>query len=353
MPIDELARKLKVSPETIAEWESGTAQPNHTALEKVATICKRSLAALLLSEPPVEPAVPPDLRTLPEKERHPLSGETLLAIRRTRHLQSAALDLMREMGIETAAVVGRASADADAEALAVRERQRLGISLDAQLQLNSNDEAFRVWRSSLENINVLVFRMSFPVEEARGFTLPGKSLPAIVVNGSDAIQARIFTLLHEYCHLLRDTGGICLPKEAATDGEQAQEVFCNHFAGAFLVPTDALNQESAKKTVEQLASRFRVSRHVVLRRMLISNLISAREYQSTVAKWAKQAEENAPKKSEGFELPPDKCLREHGRRFVSLVVEAKRQKLITYSDVSELLGIRLKHLGKVQALLGG
>ncbi len=242
----------------------------------------------------------------------------------------------------------------DAEKLAVRERDRLGISVDVQLQWNNPNEAFRVWRSALENVNILVFRMSFPVEEARGFTLPGNWLPTIVVNGADAIQARIFTLLHEYCHLLLDTAGICLPKEAAAaNGDQAQEVFCNHFAGAFLVPKDALIRESSGQTAEQLASRFKVSRHVVLRRMLISNLISAGEYQSTVGKWAKQAKDNPPRKGAGFELPPEKCVREHGRRFVSLVVEAKRQKLITYSDVSEMLGIRLKHLGKVHALLGG
>lgn len=34
-------------------------------------------------------------------------------------------------------------------------------------------------------------------------------LPVIMVNGADAVTGRLFSLLHEYAHLLLHTGGMC------------------------------------------------------------------------------------------------------------------------------------------------
>jgi Zn-dependent peptidase ImmA (M78 family) len=43
------------------------------------------------------------------------------------------------------------------------------------------------------------------MDDLRGFTLMDSKPFAIVLNNSDAIQARIFTLLHEYAHLFHPT----------------------------------------------------------------------------------------------------------------------------------------------------
>jgi hypothetical protein len=50
--------------------------------------------------------------------------------------------------------------------------------------------------------------------------------------------------------------------------------------------------------------------------------------------------------------PARRCVQEKGPRFTSLVLEAKDRELITYSDVADYLSIRMKHLDKVQSLLG-
>lgn len=58
-------------------------------------------------------------------------------------------------------------------------------------------------------------------------------------------------------------------------------------------------------------------------------------------------------KKGGGPPPPRKCIQENGVPFVSLVLESYAKEKITYSDVADYLGIRLKHLPKVERLVRG
>jgi hypothetical protein len=71
-------------------------------------------------------------------------------------------------------------------------------------------QALRRWRGAVESRNVFVLQLSMPVDDARGCSLTDQEPFMIVVSSSDAVQARIFTLFHEYAHLRNP--GICLAK---------------------------------------------------------------------------------------------------------------------------------------------
>ena len=75
--IEEVAKRLKVSENTVTSWESGQKNPTLLQLEKLAkTIYKRPLAAFFLPSPPTEPAPPTDFRTLPADKELPFSSKT-------------------------------------------------------------------------------------------------------------------------------------------------------------------------------------------------------------------------------------------------------------------------------------
>ncbi len=61
--------------------------------------------------------------------------------------------------------------------------------------------------------------------EMRAFSLYYDVLPVIMVNGSDAPRGRLFSLLHEYVHLLLHTGGLCdtVTDTKATNPDRALE----------------------------------------------------------------------------------------------------------------------------------
>jgi Zn-dependent peptidase ImmA (M78 family) len=63
-----------------------------------------------------------------------------------------------------------------------------------------------------------------------------------MVNGADAPRGHLFTLLHEYAHLLLHTGGLCdlITDTAATTADRALEARCKAIAAAILMPADAV-----------------------------------------------------------------------------------------------------------------
>jgi Zn-dependent peptidase ImmA (M78 family)/DNA-binding XRE family transcriptional regulator len=367
---DTVKKRLNVSTGTIQEWEQGTKKPTLTTLETLASYYKRPLAAFFLPEPPPEPSMPTDFRVLPREKRHPLSKKTRLAIRRATRVQSLATELEQTKGDigETIANIASASLSDDPEITAESARSSIAITVEDQYSFKSLYEAFDKWRGALESLNIVVYQTPFPLEEARGFSLLDHKLPIIVINISDAIAARIFTLFHEYAHLLLGASGICIPNETYHDDADAQEVerFCDHFAGSFLVPKHALQKDKYARIISHqssidddclsdIAQRFKVSKQVILRRLLFCGLISRDQYMNKLEELLSQLRQILSAKrsnKQGFGLRPSKrCVLENGRLFSSLVMEAKEREYITYSDLADYLSINLKHLGEVQALL--
>ena len=339
-------------PQTLKAWESGKDRPTWTGIKRLAKLCKRPVAALLLAEPPGEALLPPDFRKLPEARRQ-LSPKTRFAIRTARWLATTAAELERELDRPAPFPGAKARQSSSAEALAEQCRRSLGISLDEQTQWQRSGEAFRQWRAAVEAQHVLVFQASMPVEEVRGFSLFEAQKAVIVLNQSDAVNARIFTLFHEYCHLLLSKPGICLPDEGSLTETQKTETLCNRFAAAFLIPRDDVamrldNDTPLENKIAAMAARYRVSRAVVLGRLRNLDAISEQVYRRAMARLEGQAA--APRRPRGGgRAPTARVLGERGRVFVSLVVDALDRELITANDASNYLGIKLKDLDRTAA----
>lgn len=96
--IQEVAKRLNISENTISGWELGQKKPTLLQLEKLAkTVYKRPLAVFFLSVHPVDPPLPVDYRVLPTDKRLPFSAKTRLAIRRARRLKSLATELTENL----------------------------------------------------------------------------------------------------------------------------------------------------------------------------------------------------------------------------------------------------------------
>jgi Zn-dependent peptidase ImmA (M78 family) len=112
--------------------------------------------------------------------------------------------------------------------------------------------------------------------------------------------------------------------------------------------------DSPHELLEKLSSRFKVSTRVILVRMLTSGLISRKRYQEEIAYLESQEEERGrqEEKPRRFAISQArKCFQERGRLFTSLVLEGKERELVTYSDVTDYLSLRLRHLDKLQPLI--
>jgi len=364
LTIPEVSRRLNIREGTVTDWETGDKKPTLNTLKKLASLYKRPLAVFFLPIPPQEPPLPTDYRVLPEDKRRPLTKQALLAIRRARYLQSVATELLEEESHgDILPSLEKVSFNDDPELVAERERTKLGISAVDQQRFRSVYDAFGKWREVLENKRILVLQSRMSVEEARGFSLIDNLIPVISVNISDSISARVFTLFHEYAHILTEISGICTPENISPYDTHTQliERFCNHFAGAFLVPRNTLDQDINVREIRrrgiidnsllfEIANHFRVSVQVVLRRLLICGHINRPQYQVKLEEL--EVQKRPPKRKRGFGMAtPKRCITENGRFFTAMTLAAKERDSITYSDLADYLAIDLKYLDKVEALL--
>jgi Zn-dependent peptidase ImmA (M78 family)/transcriptional regulator with XRE-family HTH domain len=352
---NEIAKKLKVTPSTFQEWCSGSVHPTVKQLEDLSRTVKRPLAAFFLSQPPTEAPLPKDYRQLPGKEGK-FDPKTVLAIRRARRLRTISRDLADNLNMPMQSIVKEVKHDEKSQTLASHYRQEFGFSTECQEnQLKTPYDVFTFLRTALEKRNILVFQMPMRLEDARGFALVNEVPQVIVVNSGDTIEPRIFTLMHEFGHVLKHESGVSMPERTLFETNVGPvERWCNDFAAEFLFPRLLAEQEFTKykgsltdlKTLGALSRHHKVSKGMLLYNMYKFGFLSQHDYHQFVHQYRLDAAKGpvAGFRGEGAEK---RVLREKGHKFVSLVATNYEQGLITRSDALDFLSIKSPSFEKV------
>ena len=362
LPIEKAAQKIGVDVSKITAWEAGALTPTIAQLRKAAAAYKRPLAVFFLSEPPRDFEALRDFRRLPDQLYNEPTPELNLEIRRAHLRRETALELAAGLGIDFPRIrVGRANLQ-DPNRLAQEARQLLGVSLQQQCVWRDRYEALHGWIGALERSGVLVFQTSaVSLDEMRGFSISAVPFPVIVVNAKDSPRGRVFTLVHEFAHLLINRGGLCdlHTTTRAQSQEEETEVFCNQVAGCFFLPEGAFLREPivTSKTrrapweeseIRELAEKYSVSQEVVLRRLLTLGRITESFYRQRRQELLEPYKREAARGQGGYAPYHLVKVRDLGRAFIRLVLEAYHTETINSSDVAEMLGVRLKHLPTIE-----
>ena len=365
LAVEDAARRVQVPPERLESWEAGDLKPTIGQLRRLAHMYCRPLSVFFLPEPPAEPAIEiHDFRQLPGQVVDELSSVLRLQLRRAHERRQLALDLLNELDQPPPPSFDvSVTLEDDPEDFGSRLRDVLAVDLATQEQWWRPYDALNGWRAMIEAAGVLVFQASrIDLAEMRGLSLAEDPLPVIVVNSKDAPNGRVFTMLHELCHVALHRSGICELDESRLrpSEERRVEVFCNHVAGAALVPMrDLLADEMvsrepratrwSEQQLEDIARRFSVSKFVVLRRLLIAGRTTSAFYREKQDEWLRA---QAERPERGFVTPDRRAVAEGGKTFVRLVLQSYYQDHITLSDVAKYLGVRLKHLSKIEQAVG-
>ena len=139
-------------------------------MKRLAGIYKRPLEVFLLPNPPVEPPIPNDFRTI-GSGKPGFSPETRFAIRNARRWQEIASELVDEQGWLKDFTFPNAELDKEPESVGSRIRDWLDVSMDSQLHWKDARLAFNGWRKAIERKSVLVFVLPMPRDDCRGFSL--------------------------------------------------------------------------------------------------------------------------------------------------------------------------------------
>ena len=209
--IEELCKRMNLSTDTLLEFESGKKQPTLSELKEMSKLFKRPLASFLLSEPKKERPLPKDYRFLPNRSGI-FNRKTLLAIRKARSLQDISKELSFNIKYETGTMVQKATLSDDPNEMAKKYRELFNLNILKQKKFKDAYKFFDYLRDVLEDLNILVFQFSMPIEDARGFVLADDIPAVIVINSKDSIEARLFTMMHEFGHILLGETVIDIPE---------------------------------------------------------------------------------------------------------------------------------------------
>ena len=163
----------------------------------------------------------------------------------------------------------------------------------------------------------------------------GALVQAIVLNGEHPGERQRFTLSHELGHLVLDLG---------SGPEKIAETICNRFAGAFLVPEQALRAELGNSRTSisiaelfSLKKLFGVSAQAIAYRANDLGIINDSLKQAVFIEFGKRGWRKREPESE---LIP----KEHPARFKRLCLRALSEEVISLSKAAELLDVGSREL---------
>ncbi len=364
--IRELAEKIEIEPEIFHSWETRDTTIDLKKLKKLGNVLKRPLTVFFLDKPPKEGTLT-DYRKVAGLETDKLSKKTFTAIRDARYVQSIAHELFILQNPDNKPRINKVSLKDNPEKVAKTEQRNLEFEEKNKERIVKKQprQVYNELREKIESRNIFVMQASMPIEDARGFTLSGKYPRVIVINSADDIKPRIFTLLHEYAHILLKKDGICLPnsenfKTRSKSEMQKIEKWCNTFAGSLLMPKQRFINELSRNEglsedletiINNLSEKFSVSKKAVLVRIL--NLLKKpsqkQMYINHYEKIIFTPTSRPKKKNGGGPHPADKCISQRGKKFVKLVSDSCEKRLINSSDMTSYLNLRIKHFDRLEA----
>lgn len=343
----EAAKLLGVTAAELNELENG--QPLHlTMFRKISSTFRIPQATLLRRTRPKMAPMPRDFRSV--GGRGPYIGlQTRFAIDYARTISSNVMELV-ESGIGPATpVLPHITRADDAAEAGERERDRLGIPVLNQITWKA-DDAFNNWRAIIERTGCYVLLQKFDLEECKGFTLyEEQNTPIIMISKAEEFDpAKIFTLIHEYCHLLLREPGL-----SDQNRENPVEAYCNRFAGAFLMPRNALRAilpqwpnhpvEWAREDIREWARQLKVSQQALALRLEDLGIAPSGFFSRIVAGQQRLARPKIPGgnyvNTQAFEM---------GNRYALAVLNAVDRGQIGPSEAAEMTQLAPQHFERVR-----
>jgi Zn-dependent peptidase ImmA (M78 family)/DNA-binding XRE family transcriptional regulator len=355
----EAADALGISPDDLKSYETGRLKPTLGVLREMSSRYRLPVATLAMPEPFSASKLPKDFRTVEGREAQ-VSPKTAFAVREARRLH----DEMQSLLNEDEDLVIRYSApefspNSSPTALAQRERSRLGISIETQLTWRSDAQAFAQWRDKVESLGIFVFILDMPVDDCRGFSLLEGPNPVIVISKDELVDgAKVYTLLHEYCHILRNEPGL-----SDLNRINGTERYCNEFAAQILMPDEALRRvlqlpdkpEPVDWEIADIKAGARflhVSQQALALRLENAGYAKQGFFEYVKASQGKQDKKKRERAQRGSAPPHLIRLKELGALYARNVMVAYDRGTLNDLEAYRMLDLAPKHFGSLKKRIG-
>jgi Zn-dependent peptidase ImmA (M78 family)/DNA-binding XRE family transcriptional regulator len=364
---DGAAKGAGVTANHIQNWEAGSVVPTIKQARRLAGVYDLPFMELLSKERPKvkDLELVPDFRMQRETEQPTEQYDLILIQSEAEEVRLNAIDLFEMVGSQPPTLPEAFYADTKqkADVVAASVREIIGMPIAEQLSRKGNDKDKFVtaFRNYLERSGIIVMKNSGLVNfGARGMALFASPLPVIIFS-NEAPTAQAFTLAHELAHVVLKESAISGPIRSAPAKTRAKviEDWCDDFAGAFLMPADAvetiLHPKPARPEnsiddgrISRVANAFCVSRHAALVRLVQLGYVKEDFYWKVMR--PRYLEQEAAYKGGGRPKYYGSRFRSsRGDLYTGLVLEAWSNGAITNHSAGEFMGIKnLAHLEDIR-----
>jgi len=235
----------------------------------------------------------------------------------------------------------------DPARLAIQTREVLGVTASQQMAWPSSKIAFDEWRGALERTGHIVLLFSIGKTSCRGFSIWDARVPVIAVNTAWNEEARIYTLFHEFGHLITRTNSACVESLRASDQGDPTERWCERFAAEVLMPRSAVEGALRQnnwthgtrianlETAAAIAKRFKVSLRAAVIRLITIGAATWELYDQIPVAADKKPEGGGGTGRTRTEVRED----QFGHRVAAMLVEAVEKDVISRSQAVDFLDI--------------
>ncbi len=353
--LEAIAAFLKKGASIINDWESGERAPTYVQLEKLADKYKRPIAIFFFPEPPEEPNIAENLALRSSDNDH-LEPRIHFLLRQAHARQLSLMELNLGTNLSAKKIFRDLHAHPldSATALAQQTRFYFDISIDTQASWQTAAEALENWRYSIEEAGIFVFKEAFQDDSVDAFCLVHDEFPVIYLNNSRPAVRQIFSLFHELAHLLLGENDVT---RGISSGSGKIENFCDQFAAEFLVPSDDLKTHLTfsvynDEVIQELAEHYKVSRPVILLKLVNSGIYTWKSYWQKINQWAKE-HERGMKKTKDSKFPSggsyyNTLATYLGYGFMELAFGKYRQGHCSVEQLAEHLNVKVRHLPQLE-----
>jgi len=346
-------------------WLSGEAKPTFLQAQKVSKMLHVPFGYLFLSEPPEEPMLLPDLRTVDDVAIGEISVDLREVILDAQRKQGWYKDYAIQQGIEALPFIGKFSVNHQPLDVAHDIAHTLGIHDELRHSVSNWESFLSVLIEKAEDTGVLMMHSgivgsnthrALNVHEFRGFAISDPIAPLVFLNWKDAKAAKIFTLIHELAHLWIGQSGVSdlSLNQKTNDIHLDSEKFCNAVAVEVLVPEASFRERwneniSIADNAHELVRHYRVSSVVIGRRAYELGIIHWNEYSAFYQEEEKQWQRSPSGSGGNYYVTTRTRL---GKRFALAVVSSVQQGNLLYRDAGHLLGIKPSNISNLSKELG-
>ena len=234
----------------INEWITGASMPTMKQIENLASYLKIPFGYMFLATPPKSNIMKAEFRSIDNKLPDVSKNlkDTLLEMDRS---QSWMSEFRQDLGWDKLDVITsfeiQTTNNTTTVEIAKLAKTLLGLEEEWYLKCSTHEQAYNFLREKLESVGILVMQngtvgfdthRKLDLNEFRAFMLYDDYAPLIFVNGTDSPAGKIFSLMHEYIHILYQQDDIISESSQVEIKQNERKI--NHIAAEILMPKEVI-----------------------------------------------------------------------------------------------------------------